>query len=122
MSQANPKWKAVLQALPEHWPATFDKPQPLKIGIDGDMIRELHHLPYPFSKSAIHQALNVYTRTFRYLKSMQAGAGRIDLTGEMVGQVSETEAAAAAQLLRQLDKKKRRKTKRAKKQATSGKT
>ncbi|WFU49162.1 ProQ/FinO family protein [Sinorhizobium terangae] len=97
--EQQPKTASVLfRHLSEKWPEAFNTraPKPLKIGIRED-IRALDH---ELSDHDLKRALRAYTKLERYLKSLRAGAARVDLDGNPTGNVSEADAATAQALLR----------------------
>ena len=66
-------------------PNCFRQPgQPLKIGIHNDVIARHPEL----QPGLIASALRTYTRSVGYLKTLKAGAVRIDLEGHPVGTVT----------------------------------
>ena len=68
--------------LAELYPNCFRQPgQPLKIGIHNDVIARHPEL----QPGLIASALRTYTRSVGYLKTLKAGAVRIDLEGNPVG-------------------------------------
>lgn len=79
-------------------------PQPLKIGIHEELLAaeggELKR---------IHRALAHYVKVPRYLRSIQAGAVRLDLEGNNAGFVTAQEASFAQQQLHQLEQQKKEK-------------
>ena len=90
----------VLARLTEAFPQTFvlekHRPhRPLKVGISADIRTRLPEL----SRYKLNMALAAYTRRVMYLESMVAGAARIDLDGNVAGEVTaKDEAHAAARL------------------------
>jgi len=69
--------------------------QPLKIGIREDIIAQHPEL----QPSVIVSALQNYTRCVPYWSTLKAGAARIDLDGNVVGQVTlENEQAAKVKI------------------------
>jgi ProP effector len=74
--------------LAELYPSCFRQPrQPLKVGIHNDIIA-LHPELRP---SLIASALKTYTRSLGYLETLKAGSARIDLEGNPVGTVTDTD-------------------------------
>ena len=74
--------------LAELYPNCFLRPrQPLKIGIDNDVIARHPEL----RPSLIASALKTYTRDLGYLEALKAGSARIDLEGNPVGTVTEAD-------------------------------
>jgi ProP effector len=77
-----------LAQLAELYPNCFRQPrQPLKIGIHNDVIARHPEL----RPSLIASALKTYTRSLGYLETLKAGAARIDLEGNPVGTVTDTD-------------------------------
>jgi sRNA-binding protein len=88
---------AALARLTEAFPQTFVlekyRPhRPLKIGIAADIPARCPEL----ERGALSVALSVYARRVMYLQSLVAGAARVDLDGNPVGEVSAGEAEYAA--------------------------
>ena len=78
--------------LAELYPNCFRQPgQPLKIGIRNDVIAWHPEL----QPGLIASALRTYTRSVGYLKTLKAGAVRIDLEGNPVGTVTAADEADA---------------------------
>jgi ProP effector len=78
--------------LAELHPNCFRQPsQPLKIGIHNDVIARHPEL----QPGLIASALRTYTRSVSYLKTLKAGAVRIDLEGNPVGTVTAADEADA---------------------------
>ena len=78
--------------LAELYPNCFRQPgQPLKIGIRNDVIARHPEL----QPGLIASALRTYTRSVGYLKTLKAGAVRIDLEGNPVGTVTAADEADA---------------------------
>ena len=78
--------------LAELYPNCFRQPgQPLKIGIHNDIIARHPEL----QPGRIASALTTYTRSVGYLKTLKAGAVRIDLEGNPVGTVTAADEADA---------------------------
>jgi ProP effector len=91
----------LIGVLAERFPAAFAiKPsyrRPLKLGIHVDILAQLSDMIAPRDLS---NALRSYTSNRCYLHScLTAGTPRIDLNGEVAGQVTESEAAHAAERL-----------------------
>ena len=87
---------AALANLAERYPQTFvlEKYQPhrpLKVGIAADLMERCsehdHH--------ELSVALTVYTRRIMYLRSLVAGAARVDLDGKEAGEVTARDAEYA---------------------------
>jgi sRNA-binding protein len=78
--------------LAELYPNCFRQPgQPLKIGIRNDVVARHPEL----QPGLIASALRTYTRSVGYLKTLKAGAVRIDLEGNPVGTVTAADEADA---------------------------
>jgi len=76
--------------LAELYPNCFRQPgQPLKIGIHNDVIARHPEL----QPGLIASALRTYTRSVGHLKTLKAGAARIDLEGNPVGTVTGADEA-----------------------------
>jgi ProP effector len=93
---------AAIAWLSEHFPAAFSVRardiKPLKIGIFDDIIDFYERLDSPtMSKKQIREGLNYYSASPAYLKSQQCHAARIDLFGNELDEVTEAQAAYAAQ-------------------------
>jgi ProP effector len=74
--------------LAELYPNCFRQPcQPLKIGIHNDVIARHPEV----RRSLIASALKTYTRSLGYLETLKAGSARIDLEGNPVGTVTDTD-------------------------------
>jgi ProP effector len=88
---------AVIELLCERYPRCFflyeGRRRPLKIGIHKDIPEGL------FEPSTLSLAHRLYVGNDGYLRSMRAGAARIDLDGNAVGVVSDGEASGAMSLL-----------------------
>ncbi|MBO0735426.1 MAG: ProQ/FinO family protein [Alphaproteobacteria bacterium] len=88
--------KATIAELVQHFPSCFvidkQRKRPLKIGIDRDIQARLPQLTH----KRLGAGLRFYTSDINYLKRMSAGAQRVDLSGEPVGEVTEAEAREAA--------------------------
>jgi ProP effector len=87
----------LLAELAELWPQCFSvyerRRRPLKIGINADL------LGYGYSREAIGPALRFYVGAPGYLFALKAGADRVDLDGNVVGKVTDDEAAHAKEQL-----------------------
>jgi ProP effector len=78
--------------LAELYPNCFRQPrQPLKIGMHNDVIARHPEL----RPSLIASALKAYTRSLGYLETLKAGTPRIDLEGNVAGEVTATDEADA---------------------------
>src|ERR1700751_939927 len=81
-----------LAQLAELYPNCFRQPrQPLKIGMHNDVIARHPEL----RPSLIASALKAYTRSLGYLETLKAGTPRIDLEGNVAGEVTATDEADA---------------------------
>lgn len=88
--------------LREHYPNTFLAPgeeKPLEIGIKGKLIAQLKDsLPEGVSVRAIYVALHYYCCTKGYKKARKiVGTPRINLAGEVSGQVTEADLELGVQ-------------------------
>jgi ProP effector len=95
--------------LSELFPGCFAVARPLKIGIAKDIIIKVNGTLKPHE---LANALQTYTGSAAYLKSLRAGASRVDLDGNTAGTVTAAEAHAAhedlaTRLLKAADRKKR---------------
>lgn len=95
-----------LRWLAETFPAAFDtreKIAPLKIGILQDIILEHARLgAHTVSISKLREALRVFTRRLDYLTTLKAQEMRIDLYGNPVARVSDSEARQAQYRIRKI--------------------
>ena len=66
--------------------------QPLKLGIDHDLVARLGGM---VSRSALKRALGIYTSCLEYRATLIEGAARIDLDGNQAGAVTAGEAEHA---------------------------
>jgi ProP effector len=80
-------------------PARDDK-HPIKIGIDKDLLERARSAAPGISRRIINAFLQEYTGGVRYLRNMIAGAGRIDLDGNVCDHVTKEQAAVAAAALK----------------------
>lgn len=87
---------AAMQLLLDAYPSVFnlEDAKPLKIGIHEALAED-----GKLSKTKIRRALATYVRQTAYLKSLVAGAQRVNLAGEADGEVSADEAAHAQEEL-----------------------
>jgi ProP effector len=105
MTISRAKIDAALAVLAGRFPQTFTpekfKPhRPLKVGIADDIRGRYPELIDPHVLIA---ALSFYVRRVAYMRSVVAGAARIDLDGNPAGEVSPSEAEhAAARLVKVL--------------------
>ena len=88
---------AALARLAEAFPQTFVlekyRPhRPLKVGIAADLVERWPAV----ERHALAAALTVYTRRIMYLRSLVAGAARVDLEGNPAGEVTVQDAEHAA--------------------------
>ena len=89
---------ATIELLCDRFPETFSRrePQPLKVGVHADLLAALDGMVEPRD---LKSALAGYTSSARYLRTLSAGASRIDLDGKPAGTVApEVEAVAKAKL------------------------
>src|SRR5215468_5639214 len=90
---------ATITLLCERFPQTFNRrgPQPLKVGVYGDILAALGEAVQPRD---LQSALRAYTSNAGYLRALLVGACRIDLDGKPAGTVTpEDEAVAKAKLV-----------------------
>jgi ProP effector len=89
--------REIVTVLAEFWPNCFivyeQRRRPLKVGIRTDLTKAAAGALMP---AEIALALHHYTGNLPYLRACHAGADRIDLDGNVVGRVTEHEAANAA--------------------------
>jgi sRNA-binding protein len=91
--------KKIIDALREAFPSCFDmaNPRPLAVGTYAD-IRKL--TPEQFKSDPLKAALNLYCRRYPYLTACStAGAKRINVFGEVTGEVTAKEAEHARERL-----------------------
>jgi sRNA-binding protein len=87
----------VVAAFGERWPLCFPHERPfvpLKVGIHADIIAA-----GGFTEADVKRGLAWYVHRSRYISAVIKGGGRIDLDGNIVGQITEAEREHAAQLL-----------------------
>jgi len=91
---------AALAWLRASYPAAFQCHRPLAIGIH----HQLHAaLPENVTRQGLYRALAHWTRDWAYLRALWTpGAVRVDLQGQPVGLVTETERLHAGEALNQL--------------------
>jgi ProP effector len=97
---------AQLAALfPKAFAVNHHERKPLKIGIDADIVAR----GVAIEPRALWRPLRVYCASFGYLRTITAGAERVDLDGNPAGVVTaEAAALALALLAARGDKEKRR--------------
>jgi ProP effector len=100
MTMAKEDLRAALTRLTEAFPQTFVLEQyqphrPLKVGIAADIPARCPEL----DRRKLGAVLSAYTQRVMYLESMVAGAARIDLDGNLAGEVSALDAEHAAERL-----------------------
>ncbi|MCL1078483.1 RNA chaperone ProQ [Parashewanella spongiae] len=94
---------AILAYLYESFPQCFiaeGEVKPLKIGLFQDLAEKLAD-ESKVSKTQLRVALRRYTSSWRYLKSIKAGAVRVDLSGEPCGELEEEHIAHAQKSLKE---------------------
>ncbi len=99
--------KEVVAYLVEKFPACFSLQgpvKPLKVGIFQDLAEALAE-DEKVSKTQLRQALRHYTSSWRYLKSIKAGAHRVDLAGEQVAEIDQEQADFAEKTLKESQEK-----------------
>jgi ProP effector len=91
---------AAIALLAEQFPKCFAvyerRRRPLKVGIYGELLAALDGA---ITERELHAALGVYTSNLEYLRTLVAGAARIDLNGTPVGTVTREEAEHAKERL-----------------------
>jgi ProP effector len=93
------KIAAIIELLCGRFPRTFSRcgPQPLKVGVYGDVLAALGEAVQPRD---LQSALRAYTSNAGYLRALLAGACRIDLDGKPAGTVTpEDEAVGKVKLV-----------------------
>ena len=97
---------AAFVLLVNKFPKTFTADpkcrKPLKIGIADDLIVRIDGA---IRKRELRLALALYCGSVSYLRNCEVGAERLDLDGNAVGVVTETEAAHAVDKLKAAKKK-----------------
>jgi ProP effector len=85
---------AAMALLAERFPRCFDKRKrrPLKIGINADVVVAMAGT---MTARDVTNALRFYTGSVLYQRALTAGAGRLDLDGNLAGMVTPQEEAAA---------------------------
>jgi sRNA-binding protein len=92
--------RGALTCLAERFPQTFvlegyQPHRPLKVGIAADLMSRCPEL----DRRKLSAALSAYTQRVMYLEGMVAGTARIDLDGNLAGEVSALDAEHAAERL-----------------------
>ncbi|WP_233113671.1 RNA chaperone ProQ [Aggregatibacter actinomycetemcomitans] len=93
--------KEIIAYLAEKFPLCFSiegEAKPLKIGLFQDLSEALKD-DERVSKTQLRHALRQYTSNWRYLHGCKAGAMRVDLQGNPVGELEQGHADHAAQQL-----------------------
>ena len=103
MTISNTRWifiKAANAALHERFPKCFKEiaPIPLKVGIWDDIVSRCPDIPVKILRTTIA----IYVDKIRYQYALTANANRVDLDGNVAGQVSEEQAEVAAKRARKL--------------------
>ncbi|WP_233117987.1 RNA chaperone ProQ [Aggregatibacter actinomycetemcomitans] len=91
--------KEIIAYLAEKFPLCFSiegEAKPLKIGLFQDLSEALKD-DERVSKTQLRHALRQYTSNWRYLHGCKAGAMRVDLQGNPVGELEQEHADHAAQ-------------------------
>ncbi len=98
--RAREEW---LPALIAKYPkAFFEDPRdrkPLKIGIHADILADESN---QLAGYQLTSALRWYTGAYGYQLCLKAGEDRVDLQGEKAGEVTEADATAAAEKVKQI--------------------
>ncbi len=93
-----------LQWLAARFPQAFDNRlniQPLKSGVMPEILQYAEEAAAAgISKSKLREAVVIFTRRIDYLTTIKAKENRIDLSGEVVGSVTEEEAERASQKIK----------------------
>ncbi|QQX82171.1 RNA chaperone ProQ [Shewanella sp. KX20019] len=98
---------AILAYLYETFPLCFiaeGETKPLKIGLFQDLAERLAD-DSKVSKTQLRIALRRYTSSWRYLKSVKAGAHRIDLEGNSCGELEQEHVDHAQATLKESQEK-----------------
>ena len=115
---------AILAYLYETFPLCFiaeGETKPLKIGLFQDLAERLAD-DSKVSKTQLRVALRRYTSSWRYLKSVKAGAQRVDLDGQPCGELEQEHIDHAQAMLKESQEKaKAKRTAQAAKVAPAGK-
>ncbi|KYK95853.1 RNA chaperone ProQ, partial [Aggregatibacter actinomycetemcomitans] len=93
--------KEIIAYLAEKFPLCFSiegEAKPLKIGLFQDLSEALKD-DERVSKTQLRHALRQYTSNWRYLHGCKAGAMRVDLQGNPVGELEQEHVDHAAQQL-----------------------
>ena len=90
----------VIQWLHENFPLSFPRElksiKPLQLGVMDELLDFFYRLEHrPFSKKKLRSGLNFYTTSPRYLLSQKQGEPRVNLYGEQVELVTESQAEYA---------------------------
>ena len=97
------KWKSIksrqrkVVRLKEYWPDLFnlDDPKPLKIGVMEDLQSDVKSRGLSFGVGSLKAALAAYTRRRKYQAALAAGGYRYGLAGQVCGEVTPEQQAAA---------------------------
>ncbi|MDI5830613.1 RNA chaperone ProQ [Shewanella xiamenensis] len=98
---------AILAYLYETFPLCFiaeGETKPLKIGLFQDLAERLAD-DSKVSKTQLRVALRRYTSSWRYLKSVKAGAQRVDLDGQPCGELEQEHIDHAQAMLKESQEK-----------------
>ncbi len=98
---------AILAYLYETFPLCFiaeGETKPLKIGLFQDLAERLAD-DSKVSKTQLRVALRRYTSCWRYLKSVKAGAQRVDLDGQPCGELEQEHIDHAQAMLKESQEK-----------------
>ena len=94
----------IIELLAERWPLAFavyeQRRQPLQLQIRDQILAALGDA---VTLGELSAALGYYTGNYVYLKRTQVGTPRIGLDGQPAGNVTEDEAAHAAEVLAEAD-------------------
>lgn len=104
---------AVHDVLREHFPQTFTRPVPLKVGIREELEAMIKAGTLELSRTGLGKFLQQWTRTEAYLVLLKEGAVRVDLQGEPSGTVTAREVEGRRARLRrakQMEAKARKRT------------
>jgi len=99
--------KAIIALLAESFPACFSikgDAKPLKIGLFQELSERLSE-DERVSKTQLRGAIRHYTTSWRYLRSIKAGAKRVDLDGVEGDELEQEHVEHAAQTLAQSQEK-----------------
>lgn len=98
--------RAILKQLEQQFPVIRDA-APLSIGVDKQLFSRLPEL----DRKALRFALSLHTHSPRYLKTFIKAPARVDLDGNVAGEILDDHRAHAAEILREQAKRAEQKRK-----------